>query len=122
MTPTQIQSLDSTSLRIAVARAKGWYIEECDGSFIVSMGDYYDEVSHLTQIESLPNWPNDIAAVTKLLDEFPDWTLWKMGENHYEAVVRIDPLDNDTFFLAEDTTPEIAGCRAWLMAKNGEGR
>ena len=120
MTPDEINNLSARELRIEIAKCKGWRIIECDGSFIFEVGDYSGEVSHLTQIHGIPDWPSDIAAAMGLLDDHGTTTLQRVGPYHVAGI----KLENGEWLhaIAMDGTCAkikrcIAICRAWLAAK-----
>jgi hypothetical protein len=121
MTHDEVMALSPEELRIKIAEALGWEYKhiqtETEREFFV-----WQLPNNLW--DSLPNWPNDIAAA---------WGLVQMAGTKHWSVTIENGLHNPQEVLARifipntlrcytgfgDTAP-IAICRAWLLWKAGQ--
>jgi len=128
MTKEEIFSATARQLRVMVAEALGWtWVTNTDYVWMESPGVVWDIESRALNehrrcerpeefddfaVSIVPDWPNDIAVAWQLIIDSHSKG-WLIGIDNDEGKWNCWICGHTVF---EQITPEIAICRAWLLA------
>ncbi len=128
-----IDEMSAEELRLAIARAKGWFVMEWinynDAFSLINPAQtrgsniYPSREAAWSSMDEchVPNWSTSIAAAWELIDQIPpEWFVSVDRDGKRWLCMIGSNKSSEEYYSGEGTTAPVAICKAWLAWKESQ--